>query len=82
MSKKQIIEKLEYISKKYYTGDFYREYFFPQKSDKIDIEIINLNNKKTKHILSKIDKLDDNLQKYFEPKRWLLKRKLKNILNK
>lgn len=66
----------------YKTGDFYREYFFP-KSDgirKVDIEIINLKGQKTENIQLKFEQLEDTMQKYFEPKRWNRKSKLKRIL--
>lgn len=70
--------------KAFETGDFYQEYFLPYRDgnpQKVIIETINLkNNIKKRKILKKLNKIENILLKWINPKKYNRLQKLKNIL--
>lgn len=80
----QRAEQIMYdFMKLYKTGDFYREMFIPYTGGNeqiVKIEVIDLKNNKTADVRVKLEEIDDNLMKYFEPDRWTRKQKLGRIL--
>jgi len=83
LTRQQAEEQIYESGKILFTGDFYKEYFLPYTGGDekiIKIEIINLKGQKTEKIELKIDELNETIMKYFDYKKWLRLKKLRNVL--